>query len=77
MKHILILFIKIYRLLVSPYLAPSCRYLPTCSEYTIDCLNTYGLPKAIFKATRRILSCHPYSKRDAFDPVVHEFRGKK
>ena len=76
MKNILIVMIKIYRSVISPYLAPSCRYLPTCSQYAIDCLNTYGLIKALFKATKRILSWHPYSKRDGFDPVESELRGK-
>tara|TARA_B110001452_G_scaffold100576_1_gene83440 strand:- start:263 stop:508 length:246 start_codon:yes stop_codon:yes gene_type:complete len=75
-KNILITVIKIYRSIVSPYLTPSCRYLPTCSQYAIDCLNTYGLVKALFKATKRVLSCHPYSKRDGFDPVENELRGK-
>ena len=75
--NILIGIIKIYRRFISPYLAPSCRYLPTCSEYTIDCLKTYGLIKGLFKATKRILSCHPYSKRDGFDPVVKEIKAKR
>ena len=62
---------------ISPYLAPSCRYLPTCSEYSIDCLKTYGLTKGLFKATKRIFSCHPYSKRDGFDPIVKEIKVKR
>jgi len=74
--NILIILIKTYRLVISPYLSPSCRYLPTCSQYAIDCLKTYGLTKGIFMATRRILSCHPFSKRDSFDPVIKESRGK-
>ena len=77
MKNILISIIKIYRSVVSPYLAPSCRYLPTCSEYAIECLKTYGLMKGFFKATKRILSCHPFSKRDSFDPVVKELKAKR
>ena len=75
--NILIGLIKLYKMVISPYLAPSCRYLPTCSEYTIDCLKTYGLIKGLFKATKRILSCHPYSKRDGFDPVVKEIKAKR
>ena len=75
--NILIGIIKIYKMFISPYLSPSCRYLPTCSEYTIDCLKTYGLTKGFFKATKRILSCHPYSKRDNFDPVVKEIKVKR
>ena len=75
--NILIGLIKLYKMVISPYLAPSCRYLPTCSEYAIDCLKTYGLIKGFFKAIKRILSCHPFSKRDSFDPIVKELKGKK
>ena len=75
--NILIGLIKLYKLFISPYLAPSCRYLPTCSQYAIDCLKTYGLFKGFFKATKRILSCHPFSKRDGFDPVVKELKAKR
>jgi putative membrane protein insertion efficiency factor len=76
-ENILIGLIKLYKMIISPYLAPSCRYLPTCSEYAIDCLKTYGLIKGFFKATKRILSCHPFSKRDGFDPVVKELKAKR
>ena len=75
--NILIGIIKIYRMIISPYLAPSCRYFPTCSEYAIECLKTYGLMKGLFKATKRILSCHPFSKKDGFDPVVKELKARK
>ena len=75
--NILIGLIKLYKMVISPYLAPSCRYLPTCSEYTIECLKNYGLIKGLFKATKRILSCHPYSKRDGFDPVVKQLKVKR
>ena len=75
--NILIGLIKLYKMVISPYLAPSCRYLPTCSEYAIDSLKTYGLMKGFFKATKRILSCHPFSKRDSFDPVIKELKAKR
>ena len=75
--NILIGIIKVYRMFISPYLAPSCRYLPTCSEYAIDCLKTYGLIKGFFKATKRILSCHPFSKREIFDPLNKNIKVKK
>ena len=75
--NILIGLIKLYKMVISPYLAPSCRYLPTCSQYAIDSLKTYGLIKGFFKATKRILSCHPFSKRDSFDPVIKELKAKR
>ena len=71
-KVILIYLIKIYKLILSPILGPSCRYLPTCSEYFIDCLNEYGVIKGTLKGTKRILSCHPIKYLgggEGFDPV--------
>ena len=74
---ILIGIIKVYKMFISPYLAPSCRYLPTCSQYAIDCLRTYGLTKGLFKASKRVLSCHPFSRRDSFDPLNKNTEVKK
>ena len=59
MKKILICIIKFYKFLISPVLGNNCRYLPTCSEYFIDCLNEYGVLKGCYKGIKRILSCHP------------------
>tara|TARA_B100001029_G_C14639524_1_gene223541 strand:+ start:168 stop:410 length:243 start_codon:yes stop_codon:yes gene_type:complete len=74
---ILIGIIKIYKILISPYLGPSCRYFPTCSDYTIECLKNYGLIKGLFKSIKRILSCHPFSKKNGFDPVVKDIKVEK
>ena len=49
MKHLLILIIKFYKLIISPYLGNNCRYLPTCSEYFIDSLKEYGAGKGSIK----------------------------
>jgi putative membrane protein insertion efficiency factor len=79
-SNILISLIKFYKMVISPYLTPSCRYLPTCSDYTIECLKTYGLIKGIAKSTKRILSCHPIKilgGGDGFDPVNKELKVKK
>jgi uncharacterized protein len=79
-SYILIVIIKIYKFFISPYLTPSCRYLPTCSEYAIDCLKTYGLIKGIAKSIKRIISCHPIKSLgggEGFDPVVKELKVKK
>tara|TARA_Y100000590_G_scaffold225494_1_gene254914 strand:- start:710 stop:943 length:234 start_codon:yes stop_codon:yes gene_type:complete len=72
MKTIFIYLIKFYKLILSPILGPSCRYLPTCSDYFIDCLNEYGVIKGALKGTKRILSCHPVKflgGGDGYDPV--------
>ena len=67
-KTILINIIKVYKLILSPILGSSCRYLPTCSEYFIDCLNEYGVIKGFAKGTKRILSCHPLGGH-GYDPA--------
>ena len=79
-SNILVSLINIYKMIISPYLTPSCRYLPTCSEYTIECLKTYGLIKGVSKSTKRILSCHPIKilgGGEGFDPVNKELKAKK
>ena len=66
--YLLIKLIKIYKFLISPLLGNSCRYFPTCSEYSIDSLKTYGLFKGLLLSVKRILSCHPWGS-GGLDPV--------
>ena len=75
-SYLLIKIIKIYKFLISPLLGNSCRYLPTCSEYSIDALKTYGFFKGVFLSIKRILSCHPWGS-GGFDPVKKEIKVKK
>ena len=74
--YILIKLIKCYQFLISPLLGQSCRYLPTCSEYSIEALRTYGFFKGLFLSVKRIFSCHPWG-RGGFDPVKKEMKVKK
>ena len=77
---ILIKFIKGYKFIISPLLGNSCRYLPTCSEYSIEALKTFGFFKGIFMSTKRILSCHPIKflgGGEGFDPVRKKIKIKK
>ena len=74
--QILIKLIKIYKLLISPLTGHSCRYLPTCSDYCIEALKTYGLLKGLFLSLKRILSCNPWGS-GGFDPVKKEIKVKK
>ena len=77
---ILIKFIKGYKFLISPLLGQSCRYLPTCSEYSIDALKQYGFLKGLFLSIKRILSCHPIKflgGGEGFDPVKKEMKDNK
>ena len=78
--NILIKLIKGYKFLISPLFGHSCRYLPTCSEYTIEALKEYGLIKGLFKSLKRILSCHPIKflgGGEGFDTVKKQMKVKK
>ena len=80
MKSILIFIIKIYKRMVSPYLGNNCRYLPTCSDYFIECLKIYGLFQGSIKGIKRILTCHPIKilgGGEGFDPVIKKEKVKK
>ena len=77
---ILIKLIKIYKYLLSPLLGNSCRYLPTCSEYSIEALKEMGLVKGLILILKRILSCHPIKflgGGEGFDPVNKKTKVKK
>ena len=76
LTYILIQLIKCYKFLISPLLGQSCRYLPTCSEYSIEALKTYGFFKGLFLSIKRVLSCHPWGQ-GGFDPVKKEMKVKK
>ncbi len=64
----LIRLIRLYKKYISPGLPPSCRYLPTCSDYAIDAITKYGAFKGSLLAAWRILRCNPFSK-GGYDPV--------
>ena len=71
-KKIFIFLISIYQRIVSPYLGQSCRYLPTCSEYTKEAISCHGVIKGILYGLRRILRCHPIKflgGSEGYDPV--------
>jgi putative membrane protein insertion efficiency factor len=67
-KTALILVIKFYRIFISPLKPPSCRFVPTCSEYAILAIEKYGAIRGGVKAIRRIVRCHPFNP-GGYDPV--------
>ena len=67
-KTFFILPIKFYQLTISPMLPNTCRHLPTCSEYTIEAIKTYGVFKGIAKGAYRILRCNPLGS-SGYDPI--------
>jgi putative membrane protein insertion efficiency factor len=63
-----IFLIKIYQLFISPLFPSSCRFVPTCSAYTKEALEKYGLIKGLWLGIKRISKCHPWGK-SGYDPV--------
>lgn len=68
MRAIALKLIRGYQIFISPLFPPSCRYLPTCSEYGYEAIEKYGIIKGGWMALRRILRCHPF-RPGGYDPV--------
>jgi putative membrane protein insertion efficiency factor len=68
MKALALGAIRAYQLVISPLLPPSCRYSPTCSEYTRQAIERYGFWRGAFMGLRRILRCTPFHA-GGYDPV--------
>jgi putative membrane protein insertion efficiency factor len=68
MKQIVLLLIRGYRKLISPLIGHHCRFYPTCSIYTYEAIEKYGLLKGMFLGTKRLLRCHPFHP-GGVDPV--------
>lgn len=60
MKQLIIILLKGYKKIISPFLPNSCRYLPTCSVYAMQAIEKYGVLKGMYLGTKRILRCHPW-----------------
>lgn len=69
MKKLLLSLIRFYQRNISPSLPARCRYYPTCSAYAFQAIAKYGAVKGSYLALKRFLRCHPFSKRDWYDPV--------
>ena len=68
MKALIIKIIDFYRNYLSSLKISSCRYYPTCSQYTREAVEKYGVFRGLTKGALRILRCHPFSK-STYDPV--------
>lgn len=71
MKKLLISVIRFYQKRISPLTPPSCRFIPTCSQYAVEALEKYGAVKGSWLALKRIAKCHPFHRgdHDYYDPV--------
>jgi putative membrane protein insertion efficiency factor len=68
MKFLVLNFLRLYKAFLSPFLPPSCRFTPTCSEYAECAVEKYGALRGTWLGVKRILRCQPFSK-GGYDPV--------
>jgi putative membrane protein insertion efficiency factor len=68
MKSLALWILRTYKRWLSPLLPPSCRYVPTCSEYAMEAVERFGALRGGFMAMGRLLRCHPFVK-GGYDPV--------
>jgi len=68
MKHLLLVIIKTYQLVLSPLLGSNCRFYPSCFYYSHDAIKSHGAIKGSYLSVRRISRCHPWNE-GGYDPV--------
>ena len=67
-RRAVIAVITLYRTVLSPFLPPACRFLPSCSEYGATAVERHGVTRGLLMTLHRLLRCQPFS-RGGFDPV--------
>ncbi len=72
----MIFIIRGYQYLISPFLAPSCRYTPSCSNYAIEAFQRFGFIRGLILSTRRVVTCNPWH-HGGYDPVPTSFTLKR
>jgi len=68
MKRLLLFVVKVYRYAISPFMAPCCRFFPTCSSYALEAIERHGAIKGSWYSLRRICRGHPWHP-GGYDPV--------
>ena len=75
MRTVLIWLIRLYQLLLSPWLGGRCRFAPSCSEYAQQAIQAHGSLRGLLMAIRRLSRCHPWHA-GGYDPVARPADGE-
>ncbi len=65
---LILILLKAYKFMISPFLGTNCRFLPSCSDYAYEVITTKGVIKGVALAIKRLTKCHPWGK-SGYDPV--------
>ncbi len=68
MKRILLAIIRLYQLVISPFIGRHCRFYPSCSSYAFQAIERHGPARGTVLAVRRVVRCHPF-RPGGYDPV--------
>ncbi|HEY6190023.1 MAG TPA: membrane protein insertion efficiency factor YidD [Pyrinomonadaceae bacterium] len=68
MRIVLVILLRFYKAALSPLLPPSCRFVPSCSEYAREAIERHGAVRGSYMGARRLLRCHPFHP-GGYDPV--------
>ena len=68
LKRIMIGAIRAYQILISSWMPPRCRFYPSCSQYTLQAVESYGPAKGTWLGLRRLMRCHPWNE-GGYDPL--------
>jgi putative membrane protein insertion efficiency factor len=71
MKYLALGLVRLYQRLLSPLLPPSCRFVPSCSQYAVEAITYLGFAKGGWLALKRILRCQPFNP-GGYDPVPYD-----
>ena len=71
--RIALLALRVYKAYLSVLFAGSCRFEPTCSQYAYEAIERFGVARGVWLGTKRLVRCHPLSRRFGYDPVPEKW----